>query len=315
LHRMTLGAVGALLLSNSASATTGLEWKWEEGTTHRYYVSAQVLLPHAMKFQKINNLEARVVEFTVTAAMTCGVFDTVGKAGWELACTFDDMQLVAAPVVTDTGRLAEILDEMDGLYTGSTMHLTMMKHGKFKNAVLKGVDDRIRRIREIEETMRLVALRAMASLDMDFPKRGDDGGRPWTQGVSPITSLVSSEGTYGSAVIQHSVVDNTDGVVAIESVGRGNIATGEQKNTYDIVFRGASKFDTTRGVLLERQYLTEAGPTASSTVSQGGAGVEYVQAVRLLLVDGKDVPALGENGEVEAGSSRKPAYVPTSMNK
>ena len=232
-----------------------------------------------------------------------------GKKNVIVRCSIDDVRLVAAPVRSEVGRLIPILDEMDAALLQATVELTLTRDGRLRGLSLQGMDDRLRRLREIQEALRQVMLRAYSSLDMALPKKGDDEGRTWRDATSRSMGFVTNTGTYGKAELSSKVVAQEGDIVQIDTQGHGVMVPGDDqavmtpegamvprtKDNYDMTHRGTTRFDTANGHMVERLYRVDGVPTASSQVAEGGAGVSCVQNVRLKLVTG-EMPALPPTG-------------------
>lgn len=309
---MGLLALGGL--GGQAHATEGISWDWRDGTQRRYLVQAQVRLPEMIPVKSLNNTDLRVVEYYLAVVTRCTSSDATKKT-WELLCTFEDAQLDAAPPSADANRgLKELLDEWDQILLGTTAQIVFSHDGRIRNVSLEGVEDRLRRFREIEETLRLMLLRGMAGLELQTPKGGDDRGRPWQQKDSLAVALPKSMGSFGSVRLLHAVGEGTEGsVITIDTTGEALVSSGEtvgapgaerMRNVFDMELRGRSRFDTAAGTLVSRDYLVTGEPTASSALATGVAGTLYVQAVHLELIpSGAKVAPLGENRETVPGEN------------
>jgi len=301
----------------AAQATTGLAWTWEEDTAHRYFIEAELLLPELLLLQQAENVNVRVSEVTVMLNTLCSPDGPPGKKVVVVSCSIDDVRLVAAPVRSEVGKLLPILDEMDAALLQATVELTLTRDGRLRGLSLQGMDDRIRRLRQIQESLRQVMLRAYASLDLTLPKKGDDEGRTWRDATSRSMGFVTNTGTYGKAELSSKIVSQEGDIVQIDTQGQGVMVPGDDqavmtpegamvartKDNYDMSHRGTTRFDVANGHIVERIYRVDGVPTASSQVAEGGAGVSYVQNVRLKLVTG-EMPALPPNGELAPGGSR-----------
>jgi hypothetical protein len=317
--RWVRGLVLAMGLSwmSAAQATTGLVWTWEEDSARRYFIEAELLLPELLLLQQAENVNVRVSEVTVMLNTMCRPDGPPGKKTVVVHCTIDDVRLVAAPVRSEVGRLLPILDEMDAALLQATVELTLTRDGRVRGLSLQGMDDRIRRLRQIQESLRQVMLRAFASLDLSLPKKADDEGRSWRDATSRSMGFVTNTGTYGKAELVSAVVSQEGDIVQIDTQGQGIMVPGDDqavrtpegamvartKDSYDMSHRGTTRFDVANGHIVERMYRVDGVPTASSQVAEGGAGVSYVQSVRLKLVSG-EMPALPPNGELAPGGAR-----------
>lgn len=298
-------------LSLPAAAADGLLWRWPEGEVRRYHIKADVRLSEWLVLRKEANSDLRLAQFLVGVNTSCSPVARVGKRAWELDCKIDDVQFIGATTRADSGKLLPILDELDDKLVGASMQIIFGEDGRIRNVGLEGVDKSWRRAILMQETMRLMLTRAFASLELQLPKKGDAKGRSWKQKGGHVMAFPSPYGTMGLAETTHQVSKTKDGLVQIASKGRGVVGPGEMitvrpgeperpKNLYDLRIEGVATFDTTSGTLVERQYLVQGEPTASSVIAEGGGGVHYVQAVRLVHVPaGQEMPPLGPNQEAQ----------------
>lgn len=307
-----MGMVFALAMAPAAQATEGLQWGWPEGESHRYYLKAEVQSPYLLQFNAAANINVRVAKFVLTVNTECTNVRDLGKKAFEVQCSIDDVRIVATPIRADGGRgLPEVLDEVDAGYLGSTATFVMGRDGYVRSVSLDGVNDRLRRMREMEETMRLMFARAVAPFDLGMPKKGNDGGQKWLSKKSSIFQLPSKFGSFGNAIIENEVIETDGDSVVIQTMGRGTIASGESavigtpegaavdrpRDTYDMVSRSVTEWDTVKGLLVNRVVTAEGQVTASSQTAENGVGVAYLQVLEVKLADDKQIPAFPENGE------------------
>lgn len=295
-------------LPGRALATEGLEWKLQD-TEVRYLLQAQVRLSEILWFRSESNENARVAEFRVDVLTSCKPTLAL-KKGWELRCDLEAVGLQAAPLPQDAGKMDPIAKEMASNLTGAWVQVDFHSNGVVKNLHLEGIDSENRRISEINEVLRLVLLRAFGGLDLQLPKNGDDRGKGvWKQKTSLSMAFMSAQGTMGSSTTQHQLTSEDGAEVEITSTGKGTLGSGEMivingqerpRNLYDVVFEGVARFDTARGLMVSREYIVDAEPTASALLAEGTEGVHFVQGVRVQLIEpGRDAPSVRESGEYD----------------
>lgn len=303
--------VAALLAMAPAQAwaTTGLQWQVDGPL--RYEIDAQLQLPQLMMLRAQRNDEARVSEVRLSVVTTCTPSEVLGKRGWELSCTLDDIAIALAPHDLDRAPAERILEDWDGMLTGATVEIVLWSDGRVRSVDLEDVTlrDQNRQTNNIVETQRFLLARAFAALDLQLPKKGDDKGRKvWTQRESLVLGLPTSMGTMGSAVIDHAITATEGTVVEITTRGRGTVASGETVSVggeerpadfFEMTLEGTASFDTEAGAMIARDYATRGTPTASSLTSAGAEGYPWVQVVTLrrLLPDAE--VTLGPNRLVE----------------
>jgi len=296
------------LASSPASASEGLAWKWD--APRRFQIFADVKLAEWLTFTKSHNVDARVTSFLLGVTASCADTGRGSKRTVEVGCTIEDLQIEAVSTESDQGRLQPILDEIDQKLVGAQVRILHGDDGRVKNYDVDGLDKDWRRENLMAETLRLVLGRAFAALDLQLPRKGDDRGRAWRQTGVLALAVPSAHGSVGQSTVDHQVGKVSGTRVEITSAGRGVVGSGAMiqvapggperpANMYDMTIHSVAVFDTALGTLLERQYLAEGSPTASSLASEGTKGTTYVQAVRLRLIpDGVDAPPLGPNREV-----------------
>lgn len=307
-----LASVAVFLAPTPAQATDGLGWQWSADTARRWLLRAQVDLPSAMPLAARVDTDAQVVAFTLSLVVTCRMGQELGRNAWELVCDIEDASLSALPVELFRGRTLPVLEEWTAaLRDQATLRLTQARHGRLRGVDLEGLPSGTTREQDIALWARLALLRALAPLDMELPKRGDDrGSGAWRQTEAMALHLVTPVGTSGGARLEHALQQEREGVVDVVVHGEGVVAEGASADgqllhAYTMVLDGSYRFDTREGTLLESRYMAEARPTAGSVSAEGGAGFSYVQAVMLkaLPADGP-LPALGRPRELGASAAQ-----------
>lgn len=304
---MRLVAAFALLIGLGASApahaTTGLVWKVPaEGL--RMYLMARVHTPTMADFAAELNYGFRAYEYQVDLVADCKPTET-GKTDWLLACRIEDLALQTSAVQADSNSQL-VLEELDKKLTGATVEVRFGADGRVKNVDLEGVSKANQRLSDIHEAMRLVLVRAFASLDHQLPKNGDDKGKgTWRTSGQLATQLPSTMGSMGSVTVLHKVEKAEGGMVEWRSAGTGVVSSGEMvtvgtnqvpAETYQMKYEGSARFDVDAGVLIERNFLVDGQPTNTSLQGDGARGNPYVQAGRFVLLDATGKPELPPTG-------------------
>lgn len=315
LSRLILAATAVVALGapSLAHATTGLAWQWT--SPQRYHMVARVHVPLLANFAAEQNHEFRAAEYQVELVTRCEPIKPLGKSGWELKCDFEDVALNAVPAEKyEPEKAVAILEEMDARLEAGWAQITFSADGRVKNLDLEGVEKGNTRTSTIHEAMRQMLLRAFASLDHELPSKGDDKGKgTWRTGGLLATTVPSKQGTVGVVQIAH-VIDKTEGsVVSWNSSGKGVVTSGETVMvggvekpvaSWDMSYQGFARFDTARGLLLERELIVEGQPTASSLQTEGMAGHPYVLAARVVLLTDEVKPVLPASGPALPTASR-----------
>jgi hypothetical protein len=291
-----------------AQATTGLAWQFDSAKPFRYALTAEVKLPEVLPFIAEINTNARVALFRIDLVTTCTPTSPVGKKAWEIRCDIDDVRVAAVPVRSDIGLLQPVLDEYDAKLLDAHVQLVMTYDGRVRSVGLEGIPMLNSRLVTIQEVLRLVMVRAFSSLDLQLPKKADDGGRPWRQNNVLAAQFPDTQGTMGSLSVEHAVASSEGSRVEIISRGKGLLGSGEMvavgnreqpKNMYNVVVDTATAFDVERGVMLARRVdvVAEVG-TSTAAVDNIGAQ-NYVHMAQLYLLAEDEVAApLPENQEL-----------------
>jgi hypothetical protein len=300
--------LAAWLASSPAHAAEGLVWEWS--APRRYLLELEMVVPRPLLFQAENNYEVRVVAMNLQVDTTC-VAETVRKTATDLRCSLDQLSMAAMPVSADAGRVPTVLEDIEGARQGAWIELSLAPDGQLKAIDLEGLSTKNvnERVRQLQETMRLVLVRAFAALDLELPRDGAIAeGAQWSQKGSEIVGFPSLAGTVGSVELQLAVARTAGTVTTISTKGAGIAGPGDVAvvggaervaNQYDLVVSGWANFDTALHALTGRQYEVTGTITAGSLDAAVGAGNPYVQKVRLTLVkDGDPAPQLGPNAEL-----------------
>lgn len=288
-----------------AQAATGLAWQW--AGPQRYHIVARVHVPMLANFAAEHNHEFRAAQYQVELVTSCAPAREIGKSGWELKCDIEDVALNVVPAQAyDAEKALAIVEELDGRLDAGWVQLTFSADGRVKNLDLEGVEKGNTRTAAIQESLRQIMLRAFSSLDLELPAKGDDKGKgTWRTSNLMAMSVPSKQGTIGAVQVVH-VIDSTEGaVVSWKSSGKGVVSTGETVNvggvekplgSWDMNYEGFARFDTARGLLLERELIVEGQPTASSLQADGAAGHPYMLAARVVLLADDVRPVLPASG-------------------
>lgn len=301
----TIGAVAlaSVLASSEASAADGLQWTWEGPL--RYYLEADVNYPTRLTMMAENNIQSRVWAATTRVVTTCEPVGKAAKRSRQVNCRIDDVAFAAVPQDTDAANLVEILDATEQMLQGAWVQMEFGFDGRVRSIDLEGlktknVNDRVQ---EIQETTRLILVRAFAALDLELPKEGSDEGKSWEHAGALAVGFPSMRGSVGSVPVTVQVARESGNLVTMTTKGAGisgpgetMAATGQLANQYDMQLSGSATFDTAQHALVARQYTVEGTLTASSIMAEGGTGVSYIQKVQLrLLAPDEPAPQIGEN--------------------
>jgi len=303
-----VGAAALLAAPCVASATNGLAWKFDAPV--RYHLEVRVDLPVSWRVTAVQNTEARVTIVEVELATTCKAVEGT-RTGWDVECLIDGASIRGVPYQDEVGRLLPILVEWDELLTGATVQFAFGLDGRVRELELEGLGmaSADRRTNDIAEKLTHLVVRAFAPLDLQLPKKGDDGGKgAWRQKESLVFGFPTTSGSLGSAVIEHKITELVGDDVDLATTGHGVMGPGETvmvggseqtANLYDLTVEGTARFDRATGRLISRDYKAVGTLTSSSIDAATSAGGEYVQVASLRwLVDDAPVPDLGPTGEI-----------------
>lgn len=287
----------------------GLAWDWSDQAPRRYYVDAEVQMPSFFWVMAERNKEARLVAFRTRSVLVCGQGERLNRRTWEVDCRIDQIGILGATLRGDKGLLGPILQEMDDKLTGSELQVRFREDGRVVNVDLEGVDKSDRRMSRTHEVMRLMMIRSLAGFDLQLPKNGVSQEGVWGQTQALLLTAATDVGSQGAAEVAHLVRESADDIVIIETAGRAMVVPGSDgeagRNFFSTKLNAVGVFNVTNGMLTERVWSALGEPTASSALTEGGAGMSYVQRGRILhLPEGADVPDLGATEEVPLPDGR-----------
>lgn len=285
----------ALLLSLNAFAGD-LSPRWEPGQAVRYHAET-LFSAGSLPMIARQNTEARAVKLAVTLDLAC--VPTARKKGWELVCDVEGAKLQGEAVPGEQERLDQVLAESASTFAAATVVVGLSADGRVSSVDLRDVDRSDERSAQIAETLRQMARRAVAPLDVEMPKDGEDPGKPWKQGGTPLAAelFVNSVpvwsgagssatpvagGVSGGVSLKTSVKGRDGAVATLETVGQCNVASlVTDTNTYfaHVEISSTGRFDTATGQISYRLLEVSAkdGPSASvRTLADGYRQVAWI---------------------------------------
>ncbi|TVQ92570.1 MAG: hypothetical protein EA397_07105 [Deltaproteobacteria bacterium] len=298
----SLLASPSLALAGSPSAEEG----FSIATQERIYIDSSVRLPLFMWFLSDFNREVRVTGFDIELVMTC-TGESTNRRNTEVRCRIDDAALQGIPLPAERGRLGPVLEEMKDKMVGSVLVLQVRKDGKVRNVNLREAyrDGRQhRRIRLMNENLRLVLSRAIAGFDLQRPKGPLKPEMTWGQRDTLLTAAPVTVGTLGSTQIVHQSREGEGGYVLVRSDGEAMIAPagirgGEPRNFFEARIAVESVHEPETGRVSARAWTVVAEPTASSAIAEGFRGIPYVQNGRMVALKDHEVPELRKTEEID----------------
>jgi len=315
---MTARFLGLLATLLTVTAYADVEQEQDPGfaiaKTDRIYIDTSVRLPLFMWFLSDFNKEVRTSGFDIELVMTCESEQT-GRRNHETRCRIDDASLQGIPMPAERGRLGPVLTEMRDKMVGSELVLQVRDDGKIRNLNLRDAfrdDRRHRRIRLMNENLRLVLQRTVAGLDLQLPKEPLEAGMTWGQGDTLLTSAPVTVGTLGSTRLVHQSREGEQGFINVRTEGEAMIAPagirgGTPSNFYDTRVVVDSVHEAATGRLSARAWTVVGNPTSSSAISEGFAGIPYVQNGLMVALKAHEKPELRETKEIESDSPQPSA--------
>jgi hypothetical protein len=251
-----------------------LTYRWEPGEVIHYRLQAYVKAPRILHFVAAENLDARVVELTIGLELDC----TPGEPGrrdqdWE--CEVHRVQLGGMAFEGEQEKLDAIFEEYTTLLSESQLQLEWSLHGRLKTVDIEGFSKRNDREQTRYEYLRLLIQRVLAALELELPKNGD-ASEAWRQKGSPLAlRLPTRFGTAGGMRLDHEVLANEGGQVAIQSVGRGTVSSGQSiesgvDNAVSMSLLGKAVFDVKSGVLVRNELSVQGALNTSSSGATDG---------------------------------------------
>jgi hypothetical protein len=286
----------------------GLIWQWMPAEERRFYLENEIVLPDIM-WWTADNKEARVVAWQLRAVLDCNQITLEGKRAWDVSCVIPDIAIQAAAMPGDQASsdrasiLDPILADIDTRLTGTRVDFTLRDDGRVMRVALPDLPRSEVKEGVMNENLRSVMQRAIAGFDFQLPKDGLAPDGAWMQHESMLFMAPTQSGTMGAAEVLHGVRRQDGDVLLIQTVGKGTVAPFSKADSaaslYTTTLSAAALFDTKRGLLVERSWAMEGRPTAGSAVSEGWAGVSYMQSGMLrLLAPEATAPDLGPTREV-----------------
>lgn len=291
--------VGLMGWSSAASAVPGLGWKWAEGEEREYLLASTVQVAELLLFTPATDTRIRVYLVDTQLHAKCSPRPGVkSKTSVDLICKVADVAWKVGVVQGDEGHVIGVLDEFRELLLaeGAFVQVGLSHRGRVQSTNIQGIPSGQRRANLMRETMRNVLDRTFSALDLHMPKKGDDGAKPWDDNQSKLPSMPSMAGVIGSVPVVHQVASVEGPVVTIESKGKGIIGRADSSALYDVVVSATGRFDTERGLLLDRSWKLNAAQTATTHLAGTLATVHGGSA--RYLAPGTQVAELGPNEEV-----------------
>jgi hypothetical protein len=140
---------------------------------------------------------------------------------------------------------------------------------------LEGISKRNDREQTRFEYLRLLIQRAISALEVELPKNGD-ASKKWRQKGSPLAMRLPTRfGTAGGVRLEHEVTGQNGSQVAIQSVGRGTVSSGQSiesgaNNAVSMSLLGSALFDLESGDLIRNELNVQGALNTSSSGATDG---------------------------------------------
>lgn len=279
----------ALLLS-SLSLAGDLAVRWEPGATVRYHAESRMDVPGGLVFLGAVNTEARARVVELALDLSCQ--GAAKKKGAAVSCEVDQVRLGGEAVTGEQERLDRALAENARLLEDARVSFEVSEDGRLTNVDLKGTPDADARLNYTGELLRLLVRRAVAPLDLQLPKNGDDPGKPWRQSGAPLalellptvapswsgssaTYATSATGVAGGISLKNALAGRQGAMARVTTEGEGNVVvmvTDYNSLFANVVVAGDGRLDTEKGQIAWRGLQTNAvdvGTNSSRTAADG----------------------------------------------
>ncbi|MFK7930977.1 MAG: hypothetical protein AB8H79_22520 [Myxococcota bacterium] len=302
------GSADSASVSGASSSMAEATVEGEPAALHRYELQSTLLLPRPLWLLADTNDEARVSEVSLELSLSCG-WTAQGK-DHVVDCVIEGAAVRAAPMPSDRGRAAVVLEQLDARLTGANVQFRT-RRGRVMGLWLQNREGPMwRRTRRADENTRLLLSRAVAGFDMHQPKSGVEADNAWGQRRSWWAQAPAASGTLGTAELVH---QSLAGDTRIEVRTSGNVtlspSTGSGETGVDWYtgkVRAQGHVDA-QGLWLDRRWALSVSPSPDSAIANGPAGLSYDHTGSLRRLASDEAVALGPTGEVEPSRAQPTA--------
>jgi hypothetical protein len=266
-------ALALLWLTPGWAQPSALAWSWPAGEIRAWHVEITRERVDGDWHKGALNLEARAIQTNLAVDLVCQAGEPV-SAGWVLDCRFPALQLSGTAFSGEEDALRGVFAEYRERMADAVAHVEVSRTGRIRSFDLDAFTPRNAREAEVEDCLRMLMIRPFALLELELPRGGDDKGRPWRQGGSPlVTQLRTSYGTSGGLRVEHRVTARDGARVSVKTEGRGTVAYGlaiesDGAKTIGVDLVGHAEVDLATGALLSRDTMLVGRFTAGAA----GAG-------------------------------------------
>jgi hypothetical protein len=273
--------VWILALALSAHAEP-LQWRWNDGSTHRYALEMKVQTPYVMYLLEERNKEVRVSFVGLQAVMRCAVHETLPKErGWVVHCPIEDASFFALPVVQDVGRADEVVKEYEAALEKATIEYKLTPSGRVSSVDLLGLDHSDARSLYIEDHLTRYVERAMSALDVALPTK-DPAPAEWPQRPFTPAEMPISQTPMGSVSATTRLGQRQGAVQQIDTEARGALVVGS--DSWNVEAAAAALFDTSVGRVIAGRVGLDSAP-GSTTIGPNTARFLMAAVIREVALD------------------------------
>lgn len=286
-----------LALLTSAHAGAIPAWHWPPGEVQRFHIETELITPRGVRYNAAENNDALAGIVKIRADAGC-VAKPEGKTNI-VTCTFAYIDMKAQALMPDEApELDKIMVEWTGDLAGTSVELELGMDGRLKyfDAKAKKVQSTHREGYNLEQ-QRILLQRVFSPFDLPLTTDEKDWTRGWLQKTpSALMVLQTISGTVGAVEMKHKHIDDQDGMPVIETTARATLSAGAAVDAgsggrqIDVKMAGQTIFDTTRGMMMWRDFSIDGRLTVSSQLA--GDSREYSQVGAIQWVP--EFPAPGE---------------------
>lgn len=294
-----------LLLSLSTLALAGdLAVHWDPGQDVRYHAETHVEVPSGVTFLNTQTYMARARTIDVVLDLDCK--GEARRSGWEVLCDVSNPRIAGQAFPGEQEALDRATQENAEILDKAQIKLEVDEDGRLDTVSLDGLAQGDERMNYIRELLRQLVRRAVAPLDLQMPKNGDDQGKGWKQAGTPLAAELlcsaapswggasrsqapASGGVSGGLALKNTVAARVGSAVAIDTEGEGNVSvfvTDYRTVFANVVVSGQARLDAEHGQLAWRQISASAQDSAGGPFHTAADGYSHTSMIARVNADG-----------------------------
>lgn len=290
-----------LLHSPAVGAPIEASWALDDGAAHRWHVATAIDFPGHVFVRTDQNRDVRAHHLGLEAIVDCEV-EASRRSASDLLCRIDDAAWTGMTFSSETGRLQEMLEELEAKLTGASVELRLGDDGQVRSVEVELTPvSRFsnRRTRETDAFVRMMVIRALAPLDLRIPEGGFPTTEPWVESTGLAIEMPVMWGSSARGRLLYHASAHDEARVLVETVGDATMVPGgflmPGTLILDAGIRGFTVFDHGTGRVSEAVWTTRATPTATS----GPLARPYRVQNKLRALAPAEVPTLPPTRELE----------------